>query len=166
MFWFFRSCNNPNPDPNQNDKGKQQQETPIKNDGGKPKPQKKKSFSEEVGKYENTHSRKPLAMGMFLLTNIDNSEILLVNKNAEKIVPLVDSAGNCRIKFGDSTLSKRKVEKENFKIFNFKMDSISKDTLAEIEWIIEKETNKSRARTLEFKINTMGGIHLSDPKQK
>ena len=164
VIWFYRSCNKSESE----DKGKQQQEIPIKNDGGKPnnKPQKKKSFSEEVDKYKNTHSRKPLAMGMFLYSNTDNSEIILVNENAKKLIPLVDSAGNCWIKFGDSTLTKRKVEKENFKIFNFKMDSISKDTLAEIEWTIEKETNKSRAKTLEFKINTMGEIHSSDPKQK
>ena len=164
VFWFFRSCYTSE----QKEKEVQPQEAPVKNDGGKTnnKPQKKKSFIEEVDKYKNTHSRKPLAMGMFLLSNTDNSEIILVNENAKKLIRLVDSAGNCRIKFGDSTLTKRIVEKGCFKIFNYEMDSISKDTLAEIEWVIEKETNKLPARTTKFKINTMGEIHSSDPKQK
>lgn len=164
VFWFFRSCN----DSEQKGKEGQPQEAPVKNDGGKTnnKPQKKKTFIEEVDKYKNTHLRKPLAMGMFLLSNTDNSEIILVNENAKKLIRLVDSVGNCRIKFGDSILAKRIVEKGCFKIFNYEMDSISKDTLAEIEWIIEKETNKSPARPIKFKINTMGGVHFQDPKQR
>ena len=158
LFWLFRSCPNP-PDPKSNG-GKQQNETPAKNDSGKTvnQPQKKKTFIEEVDKYKNTHSRKPLGMGMFLLSNINNPEIILVNENAKKLIRLVDSAGYCCIKFTDSNLAKRIVEKGCFRIFDFESDTIAKDTVAEIEWIIEKETKTSPAKPFKFKINTKGGI--------
>ena len=153
----IKSCVNPTQNTEQKDKSGN--EKPSTNDSIAPAKKTKDAILGEIkSKFKEC---KDLGLDMSLLSNPKSGRLVLLNNNSLKTYNLTNDSGKIAItnfNGNDAVLNEKKIVLDDFKIYDFAIDTTTNDTVAQIVWTVEKETRQQPAKTIRLKINSKGEV--------